>query len=41
MCNNFKVDVVASIPFEDKAVVSAPVVVPTAQDGERESVTAL
>ena len=41
VCNNFKVDVAASIPFEDKAVVSVTVTAPTSQDSERERVTAL
>ena len=41
VCNNFKVDAAPSIPFEDEAVMSAPVTLPTAQDGERERVTAL
>ena len=41
MCNNFKVDIDASIPFEDEAVVTVPVTLPTVQDGERERVAAL
>ena len=41
MCNSFKVDIAVSIPFQDKAVVSAYVTAPTAQDSERERITAL
>ena len=41
VCNNFKVEVAASIPFEDEAVVTTSVTLPTAQDGERERVAAL